>query len=248
MCGRFTLRTPASNLAGWFLRASLDLNFPELRPRFNIAPTQLIACVRKVPDQSPEFEVAQLQWGLVPPWSADGKSAYSMINARSETVHEKPSFRGPFRTRRCLIVADGFYEWVREGKVKRPFYITMADDQPFCMAGIWERWTSGERVVESVAVLTTTANGLMAKIHDRMPVILPPNEFPRWLAADIPSTKKNAPESEQLAAAATTALRDLLKPYPEEAMAAREVSTIVNSVRNDTPECVEGVGGVEGSC
>lgn len=238
MCGRFTLRTPASNLAGWFLRASLDLNFPQLRSRFNIAPTQLIACVRKVPEQESELEVAQLQWGLVPPWSKDGKSAYSMINARSETVHEKPSFRSPFRSRRCLIVADGFYEWVREGKVKRPFYITMADDQPFCMAGIWERWAAGEKVVESVAVLTTTANGLMARIHDRMPVIIPPSEFHRWLAADIPSAKKNDPESEQQAAAATASLQELLRPFPEEAMAAREVSMYVNSVRNESPECI----------
>jgi putative SOS response-associated peptidase YedK len=238
MCGRFTLRTPASNLAGWFLRASLDLNFPQLRPRFNIAPTQLIACVRRVPAPGSELEVAQLQWGLVPPWSKDGKSAYSMINARSETVHEKPSFRSPFRSRRCLIVADGFYEWVREGKVKRPFYITMADDQPFCMAGIWERWTAEEKVVESVAVLTTTANGLMAKIHDRMPVILPPSEFHRWLEADIPPAKKNDAESEQRAVAATASLQELLRPFPEEAMAAREVSTYVNSVRNESPECI----------
>jgi putative SOS response-associated peptidase YedK len=161
-----------------------------------------------------------------------------MINARSETVHEKPSFRSPFRSRRCLIVADGFYEWVREGKVKRPFYITMTDDQPFCMAGIWERWAAGEKVVESVAVLTTTANGLMARIHDRMPVIIPPSEFHRWLAADIPSAKENDPESEQQAAAATASLQELLRPFPEEAMAAREVSMYVNSVRNESPECI----------
>ena len=238
MCGRFTLRTPASNLAGWFLRASLDLNFPQLRPRFNIAPTQLIACVRKVPEQGGELEVAQLQWGLVPPWSKDGKSAYSMINARAETVHEKPSFRSPFRSRRCLIVADGFYEWVREGKVKRPFYITMADDQPFCMAGIWESWTGGEKVVQSVAVLTTSANGLMARIHDRMPVIIPPSEFHRWLEADVPPAKKNDPETESRAASATAALQELLRPFPEEAMAAREVSTLVNSVRNESPDCI----------
>lgn len=238
MCGRFTLRTPASNLAGWFLRASLDLNFPQLRPRFNIAPTQLIACVRKVPEQGGELEVAQLQWGLVPPWSKDGKSAYSMINARAETVHEKPSFRSPFRSRRCLIVADGFYEWVREGKVKRPIYITMADDQPFCMAGIWESWTGGEKVVQSVAVLTTTANGLMARIHDRMPVIIPPSEFHRWLEADVPPAKKSDPESESRAASATAALQELLRPFPEEAMAAREVSILVNSVRNESPDCI----------
>jgi putative SOS response-associated peptidase YedK len=241
VCGRFTLRTPAASLAGWFLRASLDLNFPELRPRFNIAPSQLIACVRRASaeaDAEREFEVARLQWGLVPPWSKDGKAVYSMINARAETVHEKPSFRSAFRTRRCLIVADGFYEWIREGKVKRPFYITMADEQPFCMAGIWERWAGGDQVVESVAVLTTTANSLMASIHDRMPVIIPPGEFHRWLEADIPAASKSSADSEQRAVAATAALQELLRPYPAEAMAAREVSTFVNSVRNESPDCI----------
>lgn len=238
MCGRFTLRTPASNLAGWFLKASLDLNFPSLRPRYNIAPSQLIACVRRKPGEAQELEEARLQWGLIPPWSKDGKASYSTINARAETVHEKPSFRSPFRSRRCLVVADGFYEWIREGSVKRPFYITMADDQPFCMAGIWERWTSGEKSIESVAIITTTANGLMARIHDRMPVIIPPSEFHRWLEADVPPANKNDAESQQRAAAATASLQELLCPFPEEAMAAREVSTFVNSVRNESPECI----------
>jgi putative SOS response-associated peptidase YedK len=238
MCGRFTLRTPASNLAGWFLRASINLNFPELRPRFNIAPSQLIACVRKTSLGESEFEVANLQWGLVPSWSKDGKAVYSMINARAETIHEKPSFRSAFRSRRCLLVADGFFEWIREGKVKRPFYITMADDQPFCMAGIWERWIGRDQAIESVAIVTTTANALMAPIHDRMPVIIPPRDFHRWLEADVPSTKRGDPESESLAAAATASLQELLRPFPEEAMAAKEVSTFVNSVRNDSPECI----------
>lgn len=238
MCGRFTLRTPASDLAGWFLRAAIDLNFPQLRPRFNIAPSQLIACVRKSPEAEREFEIAQLQWGLVPPWSKDGKAVYSMINARAETVHEKPSFRAAFRSRRCLIVADGFYEWIREGKVKRPFYITLADDQPFCMAGIWERWTRGTEVVESTAIVTTSANPLMAPIHDRMPVIIPPQDFRRWLELEVPAVRKHDGESEQRAAAATASLRELLRPFPEEAMAAREVSTFVNSVRNDSPACI----------
>lgn len=236
MCGRFTLHTPASNLASWFLRASIDLNFPEFRPRFNIAPSQLIACVRKTP--ASELEVARLQWGLVPPWSNDGKAVYSMINARAETIQEKPSFRSAFRSRRCLIVTDGFYEWIREGKVKRPFYITMADDQPFCLAGIWERWTKGSEVIESTAIVTTAANALMSPIHDRMPVILPPSELRRWLEADVPPAKSSDPESQQRAAAATASLQELLRPYPAEFMAAREVSTLVNSARNESPDCI----------
>lgn len=238
MCGRFTLRTPASNLASWFLRASIDLNFPEFRPRFNIAPSQLIACVRQSEEAASEFEVARLQWGLVPPWSKDGKAVYSMINARAETIQEKPSFRSAFRSRRCLIVTDGFYEWIREGKLKRPFYITMADDQPFCLAGIWERWTKGPEVIESTAIVTTAANALMAPIHDRMPVIVPPNELRRWLEADVPATKSSDPESQQRTAAAAALLQELLRPYPAEAMAAREVSPFVNSVRNEAPDCI----------
>ena len=238
MCGRFTLRTPASNLAGWFLRASINLNFPELRPRFNIAPSQLIACVRKTSQGESEFEVANLQWGLVPSWSKDGKAVYSMINARAETIHEKPSFRSAFRSRRCLLVADGFFEWIREGKVKRPFYITMADDQPFCMAGIWERWTKGTEVIESTAIVTTSANSLMAPIHDRMPVIVPQAEARRWLEADVPAARNGDLASGEQSELALNSLRELLRPIPSEGMAAREVSTFVNSVRHESPDCI----------
>lgn len=229
MCGRFTLRTSPGDLAAWFLNASLDLTWPAIRPRFNIAPTQGIVCVRVDPNEADRCEVVQLLWGLIPPWSPDKKSAYKMINARSETIHEKPSFRGPFRKRRCLIVADGFYEWVREGEIKRPFHISMNDGSPFCFAGIWERWNSPEGAVESAAILTTSANSLMARIHDRMPVILPPQDFRHWLTAQIPA----AGEDPQ-----TQSLLQLLQPFPADRLQAIPVSTLVNSVRNESPDCL----------
>ncbi|MBI5758349.1 MAG: SOS response-associated peptidase, partial [Planctomycetales bacterium] len=173
MCGRFTLRTPADELSELFsatLRDGLLLS-----PRYNIAPSQLVACVRQPPEG--QRELVTLRWGLVPSWAKDAKIGYSLINARSETVANKPAFRSPFRRRRCLIPADGFFEWqaVPGSKTKQPHYITLQGGQPFAFAGLWERWIGPDgNPLESCSIITTEPNELMKTIHNRMPVILPP--------------------------------------------------------------------------
>ncbi len=181
MCGRFTLRTPAETLSALFE----DLRFPKLRPRYNIAPTQSILCVRQDPQGN--CEPAMLRWGLVPFWSQDLKIGARMINARSETAATKPSFRAAFKSRRCLVLADGFFEWKKIGKEKQPYYITQVDDGPFCMAGLWESWKDKQSdsglaaPVETCTILTTEANSMMAPLHDRMPVILDRDQYSFWL-------------------------------------------------------------------
>lgn len=237
MCGRFTLRTPASKLASWFLNATLDLNWPALRPRFNVAPTQPIACVRNSSEGI--AEVVQLHWGLIPSWSKDPKSAAKMINARSETVAEKPSFRSAFKRRRCLIVTDGFFEWKRDGEIKRPFYITVRDDTPFCFAGLWETWNGNGQSIESATIITTSPNELMREVHDRMPVILPPNQYRYWLEAVPPTAprSKASKVSETEPDAVTPSLLEMLTQFPATDMKATEVSTFVNSPFNDSEEC-----------
>jgi putative SOS response-associated peptidase YedK len=230
MCGRFTLRAPA--------RLQLDLfrldAMPELKPRYNIAPSQPIAAVRALPDQ-PKREVAMLKWGLIPSWAKDPAIGNTLINARSESAATKPSFRSAFKARRCLILADGFYEWQKTKGAKQPFHIQMKSGEPFAFAGLWEHWEdpNGE-LVESATILTTDANDLMRPIHQRMPVILPPKEFDLWLDPAVKDTAKVAP---------------LLQPFAAEAMAASPVSTHVNNPRHDderclTPVTAQGDGGL----
>ncbi|MFK7767626.1 MAG: SOS response-associated peptidase [Mariniblastus sp.] len=227
MCGRITLRSPANSLIAMFddLR-SQQLVFPKFKPRYNICPTQSAIAVRE--SDSGEYEVAELRWGLVPFWSKDLKIGARMINARSETVATKPAFRVAFKSRRCLILADGFYEWKKEGKSKQPFYISRTDDQPFCMAGLWESWTDKENPnaapVESCTVLTTDANTIMQPLHDRMPVILEQQQFDFWL-------DKEFTDRETLEAA--------LVPYASDELQTFPVDTIVNKASNDSPECIE---------
>ncbi|MBF2066291.1 MAG: SOS response-associated peptidase [Calothrix sp. C42_A2020_038] len=223
MCGRFTLTSSEQGLAEVFkIQDVLDLN-----PRYNIAPTQSVVTVLHHPEtQKRMFNL--LRWGLIPSWSKDPNIATKLINARSETVAEKPSFRSAFKKRRCLIVASGFYEWQhREGK-KQPFYFQLEDKQPFGFAGLWEHWLSpdGEEI-DTCTILTTSANELMAPVHDRMPVILKPEDYDLWLDPQVQDPKM---------------LQPLLQPFPTEAMTSHPVSTIVNSPRNDTPECVVPVG------
>ena len=232
MCGRFTLRTPAEELARLFT----DLHCPDLvrpdgglfRPRYNIAPTQNVLAVRAAthdPGQSVQgCECVPLRWGLIPNWSKS-LTGPPLFNARSETVAEKPSFRTAFRRRRCLIPADGFYEWqALTPKQKQPQYITLRTGQPFALAGLWETWQppDGSRV-ESCTILTTAANAFMQPLHDRMPVILSPAEFAPWLDPAL-----TAPEQ----------LLPMLDQYPADEMTAYPVSTLVNSVRNDSPELI----------
>jgi putative SOS response-associated peptidase YedK len=207
---------------------------PPLAPRFNIAPTQPVAAVRLAPE-SGQRQLAFLKWGLVPAWAKDPAIGNRLINARAESVAEKPAFRAAFRRRRCLVVADGFYEWQRSGGRKQPYFIRLRDDRPFAFAGLWESWEGkdvprtfwetvpGTSLLETCTLITTGPNELMEPIHNRMPVILAPNDYDRWLDPAI-----QEPD----------ALRPLLRPYPASAMLALPVSPHVNNPRNDDAECI----------
>ena len=214
MCGRFTLRASASEIAEFFelMRDLVEWDVP----RFNIAPTQSILAVR---ESSTGREPVRLRWGLIPAWAKDTKLAASLINARSETVADKPSFRTAFRKRRCLIPADGFYEWRREGKSKVPHWFSLRSGELFAFAGMWEKWQAPDGTsVESCATLTTAPNELMATIHDRMPVILKPSDYAVWLDPQIDDAN---------------ALSSLLVPYPADEMQAEQVSDVINNARNE---------------
>lgn len=219
MCGRFTLRMPVKELASLFgVMDSMDM-----APRYNIAPTQNVLAVRGKP-LSNERELVELRWGLVPSWAADITIGSRAFNARCETAVEKPMFRSAMKTRRCVLLADGFYEWRREGKSKMPMLYEMSDGAPFALGGLWEVWNRESEALQTCTILTTSANELLATIHDRMPVIVPLDALPQWL--------KEAPLSKgQLA--------EMFAPYPAEAMRSTAVNPIVNSARNDVPACVE---------
>jgi putative SOS response-associated peptidase YedK len=216
MCGRYTLSARRLRL----LEERLNTPFPELVPRYNIAPSQDVPAVRANDDG---YALVMLHWGLVPSWAKESKSRYSMINARAETVAEKPAYRTPLRHRRCLIPADGFYEWKQNNGRKQPFYIRMKGGEPFAFAGLWEHWEGDGQVVESCSIIVTEANEVVRPIHDRMPVILAPEDYRLWLD---PTLIKTAP------------LQALLRPYPGEAMETYAVSARVNSPRNDTEDLV----------
>ncbi|MDE0334924.1 MAG: SOS response-associated peptidase [Defluviicoccus sp.] len=230
MCGRFTQRFSWREI-----HELLDLTGPaaNLRPRYNVAPGQEVAAVRA---DKGERRLSMLRWGLVPAWAKDPKIGYRAINARAETAREKPSFRAAWRARRCLIPADGFYEWARRGKGKQPWLFQPASGGVFAFAGLWERWTvrAGAPLPASLAafgpgdaletctILTAPANALVARVHHRMPVILPPDARDPWLAGEAVE----------------------LGPYPADAMTAHPVTALVNKAANDEPGCVEPVEGV----
>lgn len=236
MCGRFTLRTPNEQLVKHFFAASIPVNWPEYKFRYNVAPSQLIAAVRWTTD-SPQPELTKFAWGLVPAWSKEKKSPYNMINARAESITEKPSFRTPFRKSRCLIVADGFYEWQKIGDRKIPKYITRRDGGPFCFAGLWDRWSKGGETVESATIITTTANELMSQFHDRMPVIIAPQNYPVWLRG-FQSEEENHVAQKTNGEPNEARLLELLVPDDTRHWQAVTVSTRVNSVRNDDEQCL----------
>ncbi len=218
MCGRYTLSTPVERLAEEF---GFDASSIELPPNYNIAPTQGVAAVL-LEGGARRLEV--LRWGLIPPWADDPQIGSRMINARAETAPEKPSFRRAFRERRCLIPADGFYEWKRTNGAKQPYYIRLEEGHPFAFAGLWESWKKdGGPEIRSCTILTTGPNALVGEIHDRMPVVLPPGSYDVWLD----------PEAER------DELYGLLAPYPEDEMEAYPVSRFVNSPSNNDPRCVE---------
>jgi putative SOS response-associated peptidase YedK len=227
MCGRFTLTQSGQAIAQTFQLSTM----PEVQPRYNIAPTQVAPVVLVHPDRQ-EREFQWFHWGLIPSWAKDTKMAARMINARAETVAEKPAFRAAFKRRRCLVVADGFYEWQQNGKIKQPyyFYVQQSTNNPaaapvqlFAFAGLWEYWEREEGAIASCTILTTTANDLLRSIHDRMPVILPPKVYDRWLD---PTFQRS------------DVLQSMLQPYPAIKMAYYPVNSTVNSARKDDPSCI----------
>jgi putative SOS response-associated peptidase YedK len=224
MCGRFTLKTPAEDVADAFRLEEA----PALAPRYNIAPSQPVAVVRRAPGRAAR-RLDLLRWGLVPAWAADPRIGARMINARSETAFARPAFREPLRAgRRCLVPADGFYEWgaAGPGRARRPFLIRRKDGRPFAFAGIWDRHRAPgaeEPPLESVAVLTTEASDLVRPIHDRMPAILAPEAFETWLDPEIGDEARLGP---------------LLAPAPAADFEAVPVGPRVNDPRHDDPECL----------
>ncbi len=229
MCGRYRLHTAPGVLADW---AETRLNpLPNFPPRWNIAPTQDALVIRRHPETG-ERHLDPLRWGLVPHWAKDAAGAARLINARSETVATTPAFRDAFRKRRCLVPADGFYEWqaVAGAARKQPYTIQLASGQPMAFAGLWEGWrdpASGE-VLRSFTILTTDANRTLAPLHHRMPVILDRAAWPAWLGED---------------AAAPEDLRALLRPCPDEALLAWPVAPRVGNVREDDPGLIERLPG-----
>ena len=220
MCGRYTLTSAPEAIRALF-RYTEQPNFP---PRYNVAPTQPIAIVRLV-DGKRHF--ALVRWGLLPSWVKDPKTFSLLINARGESAAEKPAFRAAMKRRRCLIPADGFYEWQKAGERKRPFFVRAKDDAPLAFAGLWESWQgpNGEEM-ETAAIVTTQANKTLAPIHERMPVIVPPEAFDLWLDTANVDTK-------------TAAV--LISPARDNLLEAYEISTAVNRVANDNPKLIEPV-------
>ena len=219
MCGRFALKAPPRSIQEHFhLPEALDL----APPRFNIAPSQPVAVIRRLPENNlPQLNM--LRWGLIPHWAKDMKIGYKLINARGETLKQKPSFRSAFKKRRCLIVADGFYEWRRSGKIRQPFYVQLKKKSVFGFAGLWESWNGPDgNIVESTTIITTVPNELISEVHGRMPVILHPQQYDTWLLDSTPDD----------------ALLALLKPYPADKMEMYQVGSIVNSPENDSPGCL----------
>ena len=221
MCGRYTLTISPAELKNAF--PTVDFHI-EHTPRFNIAPTQMIPVIRQVENSSLRADL--FKWGLIPSWSKDETIGYRLINARAETLAEKPAFRGAYKSRRCLIPADGFFEWViiEGSKTKLPIYFFQKSREAFAFAGLWETWKSpnGE-VINSATIITTEPNALVGRFHDRMPVILPNEAYTTWLT---PGSKS------------PIELHSLLKPYPEVEMDCHPVSPLANSPKNDSSEII----------
>lgn len=218
MCGRFAFYSPSEATAALFGVSEA----PVLKPRYNIAPTQDIAAVRLNAEAA--RELALLRWGLVPFWAKDPSIGSRMINARAETVAEKPSFRAAYRLRRCVVLADGFYEWRKESDVKIPYYISLASGEPFSFAGLWEDWHAkdSDESLQTTAIITTAANEFMSNLHHRMPVVLEKETADRWLAGD----------EQVLSEVAETS--PVFRAWP--------VDRRVNNARNEGEELVEPAG------
>ncbi len=220
MCGRFTLIAPGEAVAEHFQLSEI----PNLKPRYNIAPTQPVAAVRISPNTG-DRELTYFNWGLIPRWAKDPTIGSRMINARSETAAEKPSFRVAFKYRRCLVPADGFYEWQKTNGQKQPVRIQISDGGLFAIAGLWEQWASPDgSEIESCTLLTTEPNERLRAVHNRMPVILSPDDYDLWLDPGAQHPGEVQP---------------LLRPYLAEEMTFYPVSTHVNNPRNEDPHCIE---------
>jgi len=219
MCGRYRLSRRKQLVEEYFDTAS---DQPVWTPRYNIAPTQPVSVIRQNPTR-PRRELSLMRWGLIPSWAREPSISAQMINARSETAATKPAFRDPLTSRRCLIPADGFYEWQRNGKAKQPYCFEVNDGELFAFAGLWDRWKDPSgRWVKSCSILTTTPNAVTSVVHDRMPVILDPADYDLWLDPGMTNVE---------------AASEMLKPYDARLMRSYPVSTRVNHVANDDAEC-----------
>lgn len=224
MCGRFARTSSVETFAKRFHAHAIDA----LAPAYNIAPTQNLLLARSAPDGG--RELVTLHWGLVPHWSKGPDPKYSMINARADSVASKPAYRDAFKRHRCLIAADGFFEWKKTGTTKQPYFVRLRGGQPFAFAGLWDHWEAeGQAPIDSCTVITCDANPLVGAIHDRMPVILPPRLYDTWMD---PGQKD------------TRTLAALLKPYPDTLMEAYPVGLGVNSPRNDSAALLDPVAPV----
>ncbi len=233
MCGRFTLRTSLADLRQLFLPQddpeifSAALQSTLDKPRYNIAPTQSVPVLRQLDTSAPEF--AAMRWGFVPSWADDVAIGARMINARSETIDEKRSFKKAFQNQRCLIPADGYFEWQKSAAAKQPYFLHQPNDAPFAMAGLWELNTKAaddSSPIVSFTVITTAANSVTGKVHDRMPVILDSKDFEAWLDPSFHDT---------------SSLKKHLTAAADDFFEVTAVSRHVNHVRNDDPGCIEPV-------
>jgi putative SOS response-associated peptidase YedK len=219
MCGRYRLSRRKQRVEEYF---DTESDEPEWTPRYNIAPSQPVPVIRQNPKE-PRRELSLMRWGLIPSWAKDASVAARMINARSETVGTKPAFRDSLTNRRCLIPADGFYEWQRTEKVKQPYCFEVNDGELFAFAGIWDHWRdTNNNIVETFSILTTSPNAVTAAVHDRMPVILDPDSYDLWLDPGVQDASWAS---------------ELLKPYDAQLMRCYPISTRINHVANDDEEC-----------
>lgn len=217
MCGRSSLHDHPTNILDRF---SLPPVLPEFSPRYNIAPSQLQWAIAGDPENPPAL--MQLKWGLVPSFADDPTIGNRLINARAESLLERPAFRDSFRSRRCAILADGYYEWAGKGKNRTPMYFRLSDGRAFGLAGLWDRWDRGDHPLETCTVITTDASAVAAQVHNRMPVLLVDDAIERWLDGSLRPSD----------------LGSLLRPYERDDLETYEVSRYVNSPANDSPECI----------
>jgi putative SOS response-associated peptidase YedK len=223
MCGRYRLSRRKQLIEEYFDTAAWE---DDWQPRYNIAPTQLVPVIRQHPKE-PVRQLSHVRWGLIPHWAKEPSIATSTINAKSETAATKPAFRDPLKFRRCLIPADGFYEWKRTVKAKQPFCFQIEDGELFAFAGLWDGWKDGsDDWIKTCSILTTTPNALTVTVHDRMPVILDPESYDLWLDPGMQNV---------------AAISELLKPYDASQMQVYPVSSRVNHVTNDDEECSQRV-------